>query len=55
MSTLNSDNKSSSTPSVVSLNYTVSPTLFGNGVVSFNRSHGLLFSAMVPEDFYSPL
>ena len=49
-----SENKSQ-TLNVVNLEYSISPLLFGNGVVSFNRSHGLLFGAMVPEDFFSEL
>ena len=40
------------TANVVSLDYRISPLLFGNGVVSFNRDHGLLFGAVLPGDFF---
>lgn len=36
----------------VSLEFSISPLLFGNGVVSFNQQHGVLFGAIVPEDFF---
>ena len=36
----------------VNLEFSISPLLFGNGVVSFNQQHGVLFGAVVPEDFF---
>ena len=36
----------------VNLNYAISPLLFGNGVVSMNQSCGVLFGAVLPEDFF---
>ena len=36
----------------VSLDYAISPLLFGNGVVSVNQSCGVLFGAFLPEDFF---
>ena len=37
---------------MVTLDYAINPLLFGNGVVSFNTNHGLLFGALLPEDFF---
>lgn len=39
-------------PTVVTLDHAINPLLFGNGVVSYNTTHGLLFGAVLPEDFF---
>ena len=36
----------------MSLDFSISPLLFGNGVVSYNYNHGVYFGALLPEDFY---